>query len=259
MSGKGTLTTSCGSIYSGDFHAGNMEGRGTITFITNDQFVGEFKDSMFNGLGCYTWSSGTSLVGSFENNVCNRLGKKSYPNGNVYVGEIVEDQEHGRGVMTDARGTRIVGLWTRGQLAEELIEAIVPAIEVDSISGPDSEQRIFVTMRNPDDPPTSFSDLREDGQSLVLFANGDKYIGSVKQGQKDGCGMYVYADGTAYKGDWVGDELDSVRHPLPQEQDTGEMQRLHEMNSSNAEAVCRLKQKLGGEKKAPPSVVALQQ
>ena len=37
MSGKGTLNTSCGTMYSGDFFAGNMEGKGTITFITKDQ------------------------------------------------------------------------------------------------------------------------------------------------------------------------------------------------------------------------------
>lgn len=83
---QGTLTTSCGSVCSGEFHAGNMEagafgpwrcdcreidtwsnwsncvsrccavfrvsqGRGTITFITNDQYTGEFKDMLFSTVG----------------------------------------------------------------------------------------------------------------------------------------------------------------------------------------------------------------
>merc|ERR1711879_512582 len=99
-----------------------MGGRGTITFITNDQYVGEFKDSLFNGLGAYTWSSGTSIVGMFENNFCNQVGKKTYPNGNTYVGEFQQDQEHGRGVLCDRSGARIVGVWSSGSLVEEVVE-----------------------------------------------------------------------------------------------------------------------------------------
>merc|ERR1712185_761960 len=154
MSGKGTMTTSNGSIYSGEFHAGNMEGRGTLTFITNDQYVGEFKDSLFNGLGTYTWSSGTCLVGVFENNCCSKVGKKTYPDGTVFVGEFLEDQENGKGILTAPDGTRIAGTWDNGKLVEELVEAIVPAIEVDAIAG-NAAQRVFIATRVPDAPVRS--------------------------------------------------------------------------------------------------------
>merc|ERR1719401_2836790 len=186
MSGKGTLTTAGGSIYSGDFHAGHMDGKGTITFITNDQYVGQFKDSMFNGLGCYTWSSGTSLTGVFENNFCNKVGKKVYPGGHVYVGELCEDQEHGRGVLSDQYGTRIVGVWQYGQLTEELVEIIVPAIEVDAVEGPNQEQRVFVSTRAPDAPMAGLEQDSKEGCSLCVFTNGDKYIGGVKNSTKNG-------------------------------------------------------------------------
>ncbi|CAK9044589.1 Phosphatidylinositol 4-phosphate 5-kinase 6 (AtPIP5K6) (1-phosphatidylinositol 4-phosphate kinase 6) (Diphosphoinositide kinase 6) (PtdIns(4)P-5-kinase 6) [Durusdinium trenchii] len=171
MSGRGTLTTSCGSVCSGEFHAGNMEGRGTITFITNDQYTGEFKDSMFNGLGCYTWSSGVTLTGVFENNVCSKVGKKTYTNGLIYVGELFEDQEHGRGVLTDASGTRIVGVWNNGRLEEELVEMIVSATEAKA-------QLLkylgcFTGSGNAADVRTLISDLEQLSTELPSSLAGD--------------------------------------------------------------------------------------
>jgi hypothetical protein len=241
MSGKGTLTTSNGAIYSGDFHAGNMEGQGTMTFITNDQYVGEFKDSLFNGLGSYTWSSGTCLVGAWENNFCNKVGRKTYPNGNVYVGEFFQDQEHGKGVLQNPSGARIVGIWNNGQLVEELVEAIVPAIEVDAAAGPGGEQRVFVATREPDAPVKRLLDEVEDGKSLVLFANGDKYIGGVKNGRKSDGGLYVYADGSAQKGVWTADALDGTVHPMAKAEESTELSTIHEMNERNVRDVAALK------------------
>jgi len=241
MSGKGTLTTSCGSIYSGEFHAGNMEGRGTITFITNDQYVGEFKDSLFYGLGSYTWSSGTCIVGAFENNVCSKVGKKTYPNGNTYVGEFQDDQEHGRGVLCDKTGARIVGVWNNGRLVEELVEVIVPPIEVDAIAGPGGEQRVFAATRDSDAATCSLADDTTEGSSLVLFENGDKYVGGVQGGKKNGNGLYIYADGSAHKGNWSNDTLNGALHPLPRAEETAELKNLHEMNERNVRGVAVLK------------------
>jgi hypothetical protein len=263
MSGKGTLTTGCGSIYSGEFHAGNMEGRGTITFITNDQYVGEFKDSNFNGLGCYTWSSGTSLVGVFENNFCDKVGKKTYPSGQVYMGELSEDQEHGRGVLSDQHGARIVGVWNMGRLEEELVETIVPANEVDASNAVEREHRVFVSARPVDGGVAPAQDLTtavggEEGRSLVVFTNGDKYIGGLKNGMKQGTGMYVYADGSAYKGTWECDAMDGVAHPSAPLDESEETQRLHEMNQRTLEATNTLRTKLLSDKKQVPPVYKLQ-
>jgi len=254
MSGKGTLTTSTGSVYSGEFHAGNMEGRGSMTFITNDQYVGEFKESMFNGLGTYMWSCGTVLVGVFENNFCNKVGKKTYPNGQVYVGEMLEDQEHGRGVLTDQQGTRIVGFWAHGNLSEELVEMIVPAVEVDAIAGPEREQRVFVSTRQPDAPAQSLADDESEAKTLAVYTNGDKYIGGVDVGAKHGEGMYVYADGSAYKGTWNKDVLNGTLHPVDAPSESPDIARLHELNLRHASAVQALKQRLPRDKKELPPV-----
>jgi len=53
-----------------------------------------------------------------------------------------------------------------------------------------------------------------DGKALVVFLNGDRYVGCMRGGRKHGSGMYVYADFVAYRGVWEEDILDGVRHPV---------------------------------------------
>lgn len=203
-----------------------------------------------NGLGSYTWSSGTCLVGAFENNFCNKVGKKTHPNGNTYVGEFLDDQEHGRGVLVDKNGARIVGIWTNGRLVEELVEAIVPPIEVDAIAGPGGEQRVFVATRESDAQPRSLADDAESGSSLVLFANGDKYIGGIQSGRKSGNGLYVYADGSAHKGAWNNDALAGALHPVAATEESAELASIHGMNDRNVRGVAALKMAGGNSKQA---------
>jgi hypothetical protein len=260
MSGKGTLTTSCGSIYSGEFYAGNMEGRGTITFITNDQYVGVFKDSMFNGLGTYTWSAGTSLAGVFENNFCNRVGKKTLPGGQVYVGELKNDLEHGKGVFTDGE-QRIIGLWEEGKLVQQLVESIVPALEVDDDS--QSAQRVFSGFKSTTaGPPTGFISSEDgspvEGKAIVLFYNGDKYVGGLKGGKKHGQGMYVYADNSAYKGIWDEDVLEGVRHPMQGATAPAEITKLQELNDKSKSLTDNLMQLLAPQKTGAPDAAMYQ-
>jgi hypothetical protein len=254
MSGKGTMTTSHGSVYTGEFHAGNMDGRGTITFITNDQYVGEFRNSKFNGKGCYTWSSGKTLCGIFTDNFCDKVGKKTYPNGLTYIGELSQDQEHGRGVLSDQRGTRIAGVWDCGKLVEELVEILVPSNEVDNVAQDGNAQRVFVSARAPDAAETSKPPDASEGSALLLRANGDKYIGGFQDGAKQGIGMYVYADGSAYKGSWNDNALDGEQHPVADGSAAEAVQQIHRANTYHALAVHELKQKIGTESKQLPTI-----
>merc|ERR1711870_8222 len=119
------------------------------------------------------------------------VGKKTYPNGRAYVGELHEDEEHGRGVLSDQHGTRVVGMWNRGKLVEELVEMIVRPQEVDTVASGQQMQRIFVSSREPSDPTKSLPELTtQEGRTVCLFTNGDRYIGGVSNGQKQGAGMY---------------------------------------------------------------------
>merc|ERR1711988_739936 len=130
--------------------------------------------------------------------------------------------------MMDQNGGRIVGMWQKGRLSEELIEAIVPALEVDCIAGPEKEQRVFVSTKEPSAPRRSLVDSGLTGKALVVMQNGDKYIGGLLDGHKEGPGMYVYANGTAYKVNWKYDVLDEKSHPVDPSAESEEVKRLHD-------------------------------
>lgn len=238
-------------VYVGEFRQGHMEGQGHATFLMThgrqDQYKGEFRASMFDGHGTYLWSSGHSLSGLFEENHCNRVGHKVYPGGQVYHGELQMDLEHGKGVLVDG-DFRLIGLWRNGQCIEELFETFVPALELDAI-GAEERQKVFGGFREavvPEDGRPGLPEYDEngdivEGEAVVLYVNGDKYVGHVKAGKKDGLGMYVYSDLTTYKGHWAEDMLDGVKHPVCEDQKPQQVLKLHKINEKNQDMVERLK------------------
>jgi len=70
-----------------------------------------------------------------------------------------------------------------------------------------------------------FGQLAE-GKALVVFLNGDRYIGHMRAGRKHGRGMYVYADLETYRGVWEEDVLEGVRHPVNEDVLPVEVRRL---------------------------------
>merc|ERR1711904_527784 len=91
-----------------------------------------------------------------------------------------------------------------------------------------------------------------EGKAIVLFFNGDRYIGGLKGGKKHGDGMYVYADLSAYKGCWDEDVLDGVRHPMQGDTKAVEVCKLNDLNDSSKTLTEALKQRVMPDlKKAP--------
>mmetsp|Transcript_67798 Transcript_67798/g.145121 ORF Transcript_67798/g.145121 Transcript_67798/m.145121 type:complete len:764 (+) Transcript_67798:49-2340(+) len=238
-------------VYMGEFREGHIEGRGHVTFLQpgglQDEYKGDFEKSMFHGLGSFTWASGHSLTGLFERNHCNTVGHKVYPGGQVYYGALKMDLEHGRGVLTEG-DQRLMGIWNEGICVQELFETFVPALELDAIEG-EEWQKVFGGFREAEEPKEGRPGLPEhdadgeevEGEAVVLYASGDKYVGHVKAGKKHGLGMYVYADLTAYKGQWTENVLGGVAHPAPEAECSHQALKLHKLNEENQRHVEALK------------------
>lgn len=125
-------------------------------------------------------------------------------------------------------------------------------------AGPDSEQRVFVARSEAGAAPPSLATAAGEGgkATLVIYANGDKYIGGTEAGAKSGNGMYIYADGSAYKGVWAEDALDSEQHPVMDGGDE-DRRRLNELNVWHADEVIALKAKIVGQPRLPPAVMKI--
>lgn len=262
MCGRGVLTANSESnavsrrgdpfVYVGEFEQGHLEGNGNVTFLGQggnlDKYQGDFRKSMFHGFGCFSWASGHSLSGLFDENFCSSVGRKAYPEGQVYHGELQMDLEHGKGVLV-LGDQRLIGIYRDGRCVEELFEMFVPALELDAIEG-EEWQKVFGGFREAEVPKEGRPGLPEtnedgdpaEGEAVVLYLSGDKYVGRVKGGKKHGLGMYVYADLTAYKGQWVEDVIQSgSRHPLPESDRSPQVLKLHGLNEENQRNVEALK------------------
>lgn len=239
MCGQGTLTCASSSgevghyVYTGAFKNGNMEGRGHAKFdLLNggqDEYRGRFKGSKFNGRGTFMWADRTSLTGLYEDNYCNRIGRKVYPDGREYTGELRYDLEHGKGIVTEPQKKRFVAIWTNGKVVEELFDSCAPEMDLklepckdssDEEGKPPSPRSPTSTSKAVNLPLLPICDESGkllSGRAIVTFLNGDKYVGYMKAGRKNGRGMYVYADLTMYKGIWSEDMLEGIRHPVTED------------------------------------------
>eukprot|EP00743_Colponemidia_sp_Colp-15_P010212 GILK01011221.1.p1 GENE.GILK01011221.1~~GILK01011221.1.p1 ORF type:complete len:827 (-),score=108.90 GILK01011221.1:76-2556(-) len=232
--GHGLWLTPQGHQYEGEFRYGEFEGRGCARYRNGDKYVGDFRSSMYNGLGTYAWRDGTQLIGIFEAHCCNKHGKKILPGGQTYVGEFKNDLEHGKGIYTDG-DNRIVGTWRHGEVAEQLLERVIFSEE--------GEKKVFEGFKRISDEVAdqqrAFGSNGQafNGKGIVLYRNGDKYIGSLVDGLKQGEGMYVYADLTTYKGYWELDCLNGVRHPIVESELPIEVRKLHDINQRNDELI----------------------
>merc|ERR1719468_298224 len=159
------------------------------------------------------------------------------------------DREHGRGILIQGE-QRLIGVFHEGRCVEELCETCVPALELDGADGTEF-QRVFSGVCECAVQKTkiqrSIPDYDKDGtalqgEAIVLFLNGDKFLGHLKAGMKDGPGMYVYADDTAYKGRWKQDSIASVMHPVSADRQPQRVLDVHAINERNLKQTQALRQ-----------------
>jgi len=258
-------------VYVGAFRQGHMEGIGQLSFrLTSgdyDEYLGDFHFSRFTGTGSFSWGSGASLEGLFEDGYCNRVGRKVYVDGRVYTGELRYDLEHGKGVMSEPGGRNFVALWHEGKPVKELLESCAPELHLTASpcghgglffqAGGRSEERGGLTDNEDEleakarvgSPAAGKGSLRPvlpvmdkrgepmEGKAIVVYLNGDRYIGHMRAGRKHGRGMYVYADLMTYSGVWEDDVLEGVQHPVMQDVLPVEVRKLHG-NREIVGAVC---------------------
>ncbi|MEE4266187.1 MAG: 2-isopropylmalate synthase [Desulfobacteraceae bacterium] len=113
VNGKGTMVSSTGHKYTGEFKDGVRHGEGVMLLPGGRKLVGVWSGNEIR-TGTYTAPDGTIYEGQWEHRERNGQGALTFPDGRKYVGEFKSGQRHGRGTMTWPDGRTYVGDFKQG-------------------------------------------------------------------------------------------------------------------------------------------------
>ncbi len=141
-----------------------------------------------NGTGTFVYPSGAKYVGEFANGEIHGVGVCYYTDGSKYSGQWQHRYPEGKGTKTFADGSKHTGQWLKGQPIDEtgaIIELNTTAQVEDD--GTDIQSGCL-------------SGDCEQGEGVFAYADGSKYKGQFRAGKLDGWGTWYFPDGEKYIG-----------------------------------------------------------
>jgi hypothetical protein len=205
---QGAATYSSGDKYVGDFRDGKYHGQGNFTRTDGAKYVGQFRAGKPHGEGTGNFSDGDKYVGEHRNGKFHGQGTYTLVNGDKYVGEFRDDNYHGYGILTYADGgPPLEGVWEDNKFvrAERIPDHIAGRTSTPLVAQAPSQE----------EPPRSTLSLSASayGQSalppcdpklaatswtnclgIIIYANGDEYVGEFSEGEPHGRGIRIYTD-----------------------------------------------------------------
>jgi hypothetical protein len=156
-----------------------------------------------NGTGIFVFSSGARYVGQFRDGKLHGVGTCTYTDGSKYQGQWAAGYPEGDGVRIEVDGTRRRGRWMKGEEVpeEKQATAIAAANEQPPAPSPKVEE-----PQAPEKEPVQTGCVSGDcknGKGIFIYASGAIYIGEFKDGEIHGIGALHYSDGSKYQGQWV--------------------------------------------------------
>jgi type 1 fimbria pilin len=213
--GQGTATYANGDKYVGEHRDGKAHGQGTYTAANGDKYVGGFREGNKHGEGIYYFLAdnqfkGDRYIGGFRDDKRNGQGTYTFTNGIKYVGEWRDNKYHGQGILIYADGRPpLEGVWEDNKFVRA--ESIP-----DHIAGrsPSTPPPVLQTPRQAEPPRSTLSlSASAYGQSalppcdpklaatswtnclgIIIYANGDEYVGEFSEGEPHGRGIRIYTD-----------------------------------------------------------------
>ncbi|WP_230399246.1 MORN repeat-containing protein [Novisyntrophococcus fermenticellae] len=197
--------------YLGEEEKGLFSGNGQFQFLDGVKYAGSWKNSKMNGDGSCSYPGIGTYQGSYKKTVRSGDGTFTWENGDSYKGSWSDDAMS-EGTYTLANGTAYVGTFANGKVNEGQLIYQPPQdseiAELTIIVSDGTASHLSYKLTN------GFSyngDFNGSGNADITYANGDTYSGQVKNGMKDGSGVYHWMqNGTAtayYKGSWIQDHM----------------------------------------------------
>eukprot|EP00919_Chromeraceae_sp_WS-2016_P072629 GHVR01171690.1.p1 GENE.GHVR01171690.1~~GHVR01171690.1.p1 ORF type:complete len:216 (+),score=47.97 GHVR01171690.1:34-681(+) len=92
----------------------NFSGSGKATYRNGDTYEGEYLDGVKHGKGKYTYANGDIFEGPYWKNQRIGLGRLSFAKGGFYHGNFSEGKRHGEGTEKYLNDDVYSGQWNRG-------------------------------------------------------------------------------------------------------------------------------------------------
>lgn len=163
------------NVYFGDVIDGKADGYGML-----GSYMGQFSNGKMQGAG-YASAGDTEIRGLFDNE-WNGIGVISTTSGYVFTGEFKKGEPYAGELAGDQ--------WRYTGMFEEVNGNVSP----NGIGRIEYADRVYIG---------EIADRMPDGEGMIRFSNGDKYVGPIQQGAAHGLGYYVNASGNEYRGYFI--------------------------------------------------------
>ena len=191
--GNGTLYGEDGSklLYEGEWVDDKQNGYG-VYYTNGTVYRGQWANGKKNGNGTLYGEDGSKLLyeGEWVDDKQNGYGVY-YTNGTVYRGQWANGMRNGNGKLFDKNGTKISeGVWTDDKLMTKNLNQLVDNKKKGKDHFFGISDHIFQFSPTPS----------QHNSDTILYSNGDKYIGPLENGTRNGYGQYYYKNGQIYNG-----------------------------------------------------------
>ncbi|MEM9930645.1 MAG: caspase family protein [Bacteroidota bacterium] len=238
--GEGLYRYVDGRQYYGEFRDGRAHGEGTLTYPNGERYQGQFHRGQLHGKGIYRYPDGSSRSGTWRHGVLSsgqdnlattagrslptsgciqgdcEDGKGTYltPGGAIYVGDFRSGEIHGQGICTYTDGSRYEGQWSHRHP-----EGYGHKTWADGRSFTGQWRRGFPVNSDgvyqyPDGALTTPEGTLviqsgclqgdcKNGQGVYAYADGSRYEGQFRSGRPNGSGTFSYPNGDWYQGQFL--------------------------------------------------------
>lgn len=165
VTGRGVYKYSNGAVYDGEFSDSLKNGTGVMVWQNGDKYMGDWKAGYRTGKGNYYFADGGSYTGDFFKGGFDGKGTRIYKDSSHYIGDWKADKRNGKGKLIYKGNYDYEGDWVNDYF---------------------------------------------DGKGTIEWIEGseykgNKYIGDFKNGQRNGKGKFIYANGKIEEGEFKND------------------------------------------------------
>lgn len=183
--GLGTMRTTSGDLYSGQWRKHRRDGEGRVDYANGDFYQGMFRNNQRCGRGRFETAGGDIYKGEFASEQMSGDGELRRVTGETYIGQFLEGRYHGVGRQMCPDGGLYTGQFVSGS----------PHGECESHLADGSVYK------------GQFRDGHYDGDGIMSYADGHEYSGHFISGMMDGEGVYRSpSKDIIYEGQFVEDE-----------------------------------------------------